>query len=101
MNTAPDAVFVIIPCMKELGMSWQEIKTTPRHELTGLLVAMGNYNRMHNFDGYTSEEISSLAKDKPELRGEYAKYVEINATYEARAGARKKVQSFSDVLSGV
>tara|TARA_R100000008_G_scaffold85542_1_gene75758 strand:- start:1026 stop:1334 length:309 start_codon:yes stop_codon:yes gene_type:complete len=101
MRTSPDAVYVIIPCMKELGMSWSEIKATPRHELTGLLVAMGNYNRMHNFDGYTAEEISNLAKDKPELRGEYAKYVEINAAYEARAGTKKKVTSFSDVMTGV
>ena len=63
MRTAPDAVYVIIPCMKELGMSWSEIKSTPRHELVGLLGAMSNYNQLHQFDGYTGDDIGKLAKD--------------------------------------
>ena len=87
--------------MKELGMSWSEIKRTPRHELTGLIVAMSNYNQMHSFDGYTDDEISTMAKDKPQIRSQYAKYVELNANYEARAGTKKKVTSFSDLMTGV
>ena len=102
MTTSPDAVYVIIPCMKELGMSWSEIKKTPRYELTGLLVALNNYQRLHRFDGYDSEEINQMAKDKPSLRSEYAKYLDLNARYEIRAGNREKeVQSFSQVISGV
>ena len=62
MITSPDAVYVIIPCMKELGMSWSEIKATPRQELMGLLGAMSNYNQLHQFDGYSSEDIGNLSK---------------------------------------
>jgi hypothetical protein len=84
--------------MKELGMSWLEIKNTPRHELTGLLVALNNYTRLHQFDGYDSEDISSMAKDKPQVRSEYGKSLEMKAIYERRAGRKKKVESFSSVL---
>tara|TARA_Y100001963_G_C6635516_1_gene378377 strand:+ start:487 stop:777 length:291 start_codon:yes stop_codon:yes gene_type:complete len=88
--------------MKELGMSWSEIKKTPRFELTGLLAALNNYQRLHQYDGYDSEEISQLAKDKPSLRSDYAKYLDLNARYESRAGNRQKeVKSFSEVISGV
>ncbi len=101
MSTSPDAVYVIIPCMKELGMSWKEIKSTPRHELTGLLKACQQYSLMHQFDGYTADDISSLAKDKPQLRGDYAKSLELNAKYERKAGRKEKVKSFSQVFSGM
>ena len=100
MRTSPDAVYVIIPCMKELGMSWQEIKTTPRHELTGLLKAFQHYTQMHHFDGYTADDVSDLAKNKPQIRSDYAKYMELNEVYKRRAGAKKKASSFSEVLSG-
>ena len=97
MSTSPDAVYVFIPCMTELGMSWSEIKHTPRHELTGLLMALNNYNRIHQFDGYNDSDISSFAKDKPEIRGEYAKSQEMSKMYERRAGKKEKVKSFSDL----
>ena len=98
MKTSPEAVYVIIPCMKELGMSWSEIKTTPRHELSGLLIAMSNYNIMHSFDGYSSDEIGDLAKGKPEVRSQYQKAMELKAKYEMRAGKQQKTQSFKDLL---
>jgi hypothetical protein len=102
MRTSPDAVYVIIPCLVELGMSWSEIKNTPRHEMTGLLVAHNNYQRLHQYDGYDSDDISQMAKDKPSLRSDYAKYLDLNARYERRAGNKtKEVQSFSEVISGV
>ena len=78
MNTSPDAVYVIIPCMKELGMSWSELKATPRHELVGLLGAMSNYNILHSFDGYTPDEIGDLAKNKPQIRSDYNKSMALN-----------------------
>jgi hypothetical protein len=84
--------------MKELGMSWSEIKATPRHELNGLLVAMSNYNILHAFDGYTGEEISKLAKDKPQVRSDYGKSMELKAKYEMRAGKQQKTKSFKDLL---
>ena len=94
MRTSPEAVYVIIPCMKELGMSWSEIKRTPRHELSGLLVAVSNYNAMHSFDGYSSEEIGNLSKDKPEIRSQYNRAMELKAKYEMRAGKKSQVKSF-------
>jgi|GEM_PF-1383412 len=96
MKTAPDAVYVIIPCMKELGMSWSEIKTTPRYELVGLLAAMSNYNELHAFDGYTADEIGKMGKDKPGLLGAYAKSMDLQAGYEIRSGKKRKVLSFKE-----
>jgi len=98
MITAPDAVYVIIPCMKELGMSWSDIKATPRHELRGLLGAMSNYNQLHQFDGYTPDDVSNLAKDKPQLRTQYSKAMELKAKYEIRSGQKRSVQSFKDIM---
>ena len=98
MKTSPEAVYVIIPCMKELGMSWNEIKATPRRELVGLLAAMSNYNILHQFDGYTPEEVSDLSKNKPDLRSQYGKSMELKANYEMRAGKKAVAKSFRDIL---
>jgi len=87
--------------MKELGMSWSEIKATPRYELTGLLVALNNYRRIHQFDGYDGADIAQMAKDKPQVRSEYGKSLEMSAQYERRAGVKEKVKSFSAILSGM
>ena len=56
MKEAPEAVYLIIPLMKELGMRWDDIKKSPRHELEGLLSAYHIYRQLHQFDGYTSDE---------------------------------------------
>jgi hypothetical protein len=98
MITSPDAVYVIIPCMTELGMGWSEIKATPRRELVGLLTAMSNYNILHQFDGYTPDEVSDLAKNKPELRSQYGQSMAMKANYEMRAGKKVVVKSFRDIL---
>ena len=37
MREAPEPVLLYIPLMKELNMSWSDIKNTPRYELEGLL----------------------------------------------------------------
>tara|TARA_R100001443_G_scaffold108755_1_gene119616 strand:+ start:516 stop:773 length:258 start_codon:yes stop_codon:yes gene_type:complete len=83
--------------MKELGMSWKEIKSTPRHELVGLLGAMSNYNQLHQFDGYTAEEVSKLAKEKPHVRTQYAEAMKLKTQYELRSGKKKATTSFSDL----
>ena len=98
MSKSPDAVYLIIPLMKELGMSWSEIKKTPRRELNGLVAAMSNYNVMHSFDGYSSNEVADMVKNKPEIRGDYNKYLEINALYRERSGHRRKIESFREIL---
>ena len=92
--------YVIIQCIKYLGMSWSDVKTTPRTELVGLLTACSNYNVLHSFDGYSDSDISELAKNNPSIRSDYARYRQMNSEYEARAGRKQKIKSFSD-LKGV
>ena len=98
MIESPDAVYLIIPLMKELHMSWSEIKSTPRYELLGLVGAMSNYNILHSFEGYTSENVNEMAKNNPTIRSDYNKYMEMKAKYERRTGKQKKVQSFSELM---
>ena len=98
MSKSPDAAYLIIPLMKELGMSWSEIKKTPRQELNGLVAAMSNYNVMHSFDGYSDKEVNDMVKNKPEIRSDYSKYLEMNAVYQERTGQRRKIESFRDIL---
>ena len=98
MIESPDAVYLIIPAMKELGMSWYEIKNTPRFELMGLVADYGQYELLHSYDGYTSEDINSMAKNNASIRGDYNKYLECKANYEYRAGMKRKQPSFDGLL---
>ena len=84
--------------MKELNMSWSEIKATPMIELQGLLKAFGNYGVYHAFDGYSSKDIETMAKDKPEVRTNYAKSQRMKTKYNLILGKEKKVQSFKELL---
>ena len=59
--------------MKELGLSYTEIKESSRTELLGLLTGLSNYNTVHAFDGYTDKNISEMAKENPSVRGDYAR----------------------------
>ena len=65
MLESPDAVLIYIPLMKGIGMSWEEIKRTPRIELESLLHAMHEYETMHSMDGYDDKDVSEMAKNKP------------------------------------
>ena len=94
MRTSPDAVYVIIPCMKELGMSWSEVKTTPRDELVGLLTAHSNYSLIHAFDGYSSSEIKEMAKTNPSVRSDYSRSIAMKERYERRAGKKQAHKGF-------
>lgn len=98
MIESPDAVYLIIPLMKELHMSWSEIKDTPRFELVGLLGALGNYSTLHAFDGYTSENVREMAKNNPSINADYSKYLAMKAKYQRKTGEQKKVQSFSELF---
>ncbi len=91
MLESPDAVLLYIPLMKDLGMSWNEIKHTPNHELQGLLRASQEYQSLHSLDGYTDKDISEIAKNKPEIRSQYAQYMEKRRKYEEMVGIKKKV----------
>ena len=61
MVDSPEAVLLYIPLMKELGMSWEEIKSTPRMELEGLLAANQEHNLLHAMDGYEAKDINDMA----------------------------------------
>jgi len=95
MIAAPEAIFLYIPLMKELGMDWSEIKATTKQELEGLLFGLSKYNRYHQFDGYDDKDISHLAKDKPQIRSDYYKYVELKAEYDEKIGMKRPEKKFN------
>tara|TARA_E500000305_G_scaffold10149_1_gene6926 strand:- start:359 stop:613 length:255 start_codon:yes stop_codon:yes gene_type:complete len=84
--------------MKELNMSWSDIKATPMIELQGLLKAFDNYTVYHAFDGYNSKDIETMAKDKPEVRKNYAKSQGMKNKYDMLLGKRKTIKSFRELL---
>tara|TARA_R100001163_G_scaffold61625_2_gene51765 strand:- start:1280 stop:1573 length:294 start_codon:yes stop_codon:yes gene_type:complete len=96
MTDTPDAVLLYIPLMKGLGMSWIEIKETPRHELEGLLAAYAQHENFHSMDGYDDEDVSQMAKNKPSIRQSYNRYLQTRAKYEEMIGKRK-IQSLKDL----
>ena len=98
MKTSPDAVCIYIPLMKHLGMSWSEIKDTPRIELEGILSALGEFNLLHSFDGYSEKDISSMAKDKPEIRSKYGEYVLANRRLKEKLGHHVERPNFKNLL---
>jgi len=98
MKEAVEPVFLYIPLMKGLGMSWETLKRTPRWELEGLLFALSEYNVLHSMDGYSANQIGQIAKDAPEVRSQWNAYQEKKAKYEERAGVRKAPPSFKDLI---
>tara|TARA_Y100001938_G_scaffold148437_1_gene232141 strand:+ start:1189 stop:1443 length:255 start_codon:yes stop_codon:yes gene_type:complete len=84
--------------MKELNMSWSEVKATPMVELQGLIRAYDNYNTYHAFDGYSAKEIGEISKSKPEVRQNYAKSQRIKQKYDLILGKKKKVQSLRELI---
>ena len=90
MNEAPEPVLLFIPLMMELGMSWQELMDTPRFILEGLLMALVEYKQLHSMDGYTDKDISQMAKDRPEVRSVWIKYMEKKRKYYQEAENKHK-----------
>jgi len=81
---------MFIPLMKDLNISWAEIKATPRYELQGLATALSEFNILHSYDGYSAKDIDELAKDKPEMRDKYNTYLDKRRQY----GLEKAATSF-------
>ena len=98
MRDAPEAVCIYIPLMKDLGMSWADIKRTPRLELEGLIQAYAEYSILHSFDGYSSKDISQMAKTRPEVRSQYGKYIEANRKLKRKLGQEVESKSFKGLL---
>tara|TARA_R110000765_G_scaffold344909_2_gene435199 strand:- start:329 stop:625 length:297 start_codon:yes stop_codon:yes gene_type:complete len=97
MLESPDAIFIYIPLMKELGMSWNEIKKTPRHELEALCRVMYEHSAYHSMDGYSAEEVSEIAKNKPQVRQQYNTYLETRRRYNRMTGGKQKPQGFGNI----
>ena len=93
-------VMLYIPLMRDLGMSWEDIKSTPRYELEGLLRALNTYTTIHAYDGYTDTDIGHMSKDRPEVRTSYNNSKRLKDKYEILIGVQKprKVTSFRDLL---
>ncbi len=99
MIDSPDAVYLIIPAMKELGMSWTEIKQTPRYEIMGLIGALRQHEILHAYDGYTEKDIGEMAKDRPELRSSYNQTKQLKEKYLIASGKKKQITSFHSIMS--
>jgi len=98
MKEAVEPVYLYVPLMKELGMSWETLKNTPRWELEGLLHAFSEYTILHSMDGYTDKHVNQLAKESPEIRSHWNAYQEKKAKYEERAGTRKEPIKFKELM---
>ena len=100
MVDMPDAVCIYIPLMKDLGMSWSEIKNTSRTELEGILSAFAEYNKLHSFDGYSDKDISEMAKTRPEIRSQYGEYQLANRDLKEKLGKKVRVTGFKKLIDG-
>tara|TARA_Y100000310_G_scaffold185588_1_gene185685 strand:+ start:865 stop:1173 length:309 start_codon:yes stop_codon:yes gene_type:complete len=93
MVDSPEAVLLYVPLMKELGLSWKEIKETPRMELEGLLAAASEFNLLHSMDGYEAKDIGDMAKHRPSIRTDYNKYMAQRRKYEELSGRARDPSS--------
>ncbi len=100
MIETPEPVLIWIPLMKNLGMSWNEIKNTPRYELQGLLAAFNEFENLHSMDGYDDKDVSEMAKNKPSIRSNWHKYLETKRKYEDMTSSeeRKEKKSLKGLL---
>mgnify|MGYP003661198567 FL=1 len=78
-------------------MSWPDIKSTPRIELEGLMQAYNEYTTIHNFDGYTSEDVSEMAKNKPQVRSQYMEHMEAKSRLNEMLGKKTRRPSVKDI----
>lgn len=83
--------------MKNLHMSWDDIKNTPKHELMGLIYAYSEYNVLHSFDGYNEKEVNEMAKNKPEVRNQWSEYKAAQRKYNGNR-KQEKVTSFRQLV---
>ena len=74
-------------------MSWEEIQRTPRTILEGILMSLMEYNVLHSMDGYTDKDVGEMAKNKPEVRSHYVRYLEKKRKYYKGAKNTKQVVS--------
>tara|TARA_R100001594_G_scaffold149170_2_gene206226 strand:- start:1335 stop:1634 length:300 start_codon:yes stop_codon:yes gene_type:complete len=98
MLESPDAVLLYIPLMEGIGMTWSEIKNTPNYELRLILAAYYEYKKLHSMDGYTDKDIQEIAKDRPEVRGQYVRYLETRRKYQGMIGEDNRRKSLKGII---
>ena len=98
MMETPEPVLLWIPLMKNLGMSWDDIKNLPRYELSGILAAYNEYENLHSMDGYNDSDISNMAKDKPSVRSSWHQYLETQRKYNEMLRREEKPKGFSQLM---
>jgi hypothetical protein len=91
MTETPRPVVLYVPLMKELGISWTEIKNMPSWELEGLQGALNEYNSLHAMDGYTDKQVNEMAKNDPKIRSQWARYREQRAKFDDMTGLKRKI----------
>jgi len=98
MMESPEPVLLWIPLMKNLGMSWEDIKNTPRFELRGLMAAYNEHENLHSMDGYDDKDISEMAKNKPAIRSGWHKYLETQRKYNDMVRRETQEISFKSIV---
>ncbi len=78
-------------------MSWPDIKATPRIELEGIMEAYREYSTVHAFDGYSPEDVSQMAKNKPQVRSQYLEYKEAKHRLNIKLGKETHRASVKDI----
>ena len=96
MSNSPDVVNYYIPLMKDLNMTWEEIKNTPRYELQALIVALNEFNILHSFDGYSDKDVQEMAKNNPEVVSYYSDYKARQRKYSNKKSAQ--ISSFGELM---
>jgi len=88
-----------VPLMKDLNLDWNTLKALPRTEIQALTAGLREYNLLHAYDGYADKDINEMAKSKPEIRSDYAKYKEQQRKYQRILNMEKKPMSLGELLS--
>jgi len=88
-----------VPLMKELHIDWNTLKTLPRTEIQALNQGLREYSLLHAYDGYTDKDINEMAKSKPEIRSDYAKYKEQQRKYQKILNMEQKPMSLGALLT--
>ncbi len=79
-------------------MDWNTIKEIPRKELQALATGLREHALLHAFDGYNDNDISQMAKNKPEVRAQYAAFKEQKQKYENILDLEQKPKSLGELF---
>ncbi len=84
--------------MKELNMDWNTIKQIPRVEIQALATGLREHALLHAFDGYNDKDVSEMAKNKPEVRAQYAAFKEQKRKYEKMLDLEQTPKSLGELF---